>query len=464
MFVIDNKVITYPSRKIIVDMLSRTGPADEFSFTPWDGCADEMGKQFNQFYKDLAITVDDIAAVSSDFMPSKMRPNDDGVAREESAYEISDYATRLEDIDREWVMKYIVDILIGYKRNNNGITSRNNDEATMELYYDDEDNSYIEVSDLVEKEIEFTTEEVIEAQTKLPYLLKQLHDGSKRYGGSLLSFIIAAERILSHNGVIKPQNLVRIGVWRMNKKGYITTPFVESDNTNPTLRNLVAWICERDTTPVGKMYYNIYKELIRVLAILDVDIREESALDYDESVIDKIVCTYIASNEEFIETYGSVDMNILNAIGPDKIFEVARQYSENPIMDDEKISWLQLADSLAVNIEAMYVPNGKWTYKPQLVSNFMTEYVARHTNTTYNSRKFEIDKGLIKHQSGEYQRFDISDITDNYNDRVALLAASGVLVKLKNFDFEIEVLNVNDAIDSYKRGVKHEWSTIKFWN
>lgn len=463
MFVTENKVIDYPSKTILEDMLTRTGSATDESYSPWVGCAEEMNIQFTPYYKDITVTVQDIVSVSRDFSPVKCRPNDDGVDRDVSAVEVTDYYMNLEDISRDFAYNYIIQAIIGFKKNNNGIASKRKEVEVLDKIYDEEDGEYVDLSDIQEKSKDFSADEILEAKNKLPYLLKILHDGSLQYGGSLLSFIIGAEKFFAKNNrsTLRPRFLVSEGVYRMNRDGTLGAKFTESDNSGRVFPPIFKWVCGEDR---NDRYYRAYMDLLKVLTILDIDIKKEDARNYPGSFIKKAVCTYLASNEEYIENFGYADKKILAAISPDRLFEVARQFREDSDEEDyvEPTSLQDMVDDIATNTEGLFEQNeGSWGCDNRKVTRFLKAYF-KYTGkaTEVNTRKYKVCKGFLASQNDVYMCIDASDLLNSNVDRYAAISMSGKLVRVKKFDFELEVLDMDKAIDFYTRGdAPGAWST-----
>lgn len=469
MFVTGNRVIKYPSKSIVMDLLSRSGLPDKYSFTPWSGCADILHKQFENSCTDVVVTAEDIWESQNgvDFSADKSRADDSGVNRDISAYEIKDYYRMIEDIDEEWARKYIENIIIGYKSHNNGIIARRKDEQVINKVYDDETGDFIDVSDLIEKEKDFSTEEIISAKKKLPYLLKQLQMGSIEMRGSLLSFIIAAEKFFSNheNEEFRPRHAISLGVYRMNKWGEINGRFVDTDNSGEPFRTLFRWVCGRVETDSERLYYSTYQELLRVLNVLDIDITQEDPTEYQADFIDKAVCTYLASNEEFIEEYGTfLDNKVYGVLTPENIGKIARSMSnERDLL--QRSTRASFIESIAVNLRTvMQRDNEKWRENTRLVTKFMMLYMEKCRSEKYNPKKYTFENGILFNtENNAYELIDLKPITDVARQE-ALVSIAGKLVRVPGVNEKgyVEVLDMNNAIDVITRNYKGSWRYVYF--
>ena len=299
MFYIANKVLTYPCKTVIEDVLSREGVPGEDAFFPISGQYHLIRELLRNNNKDtIDFTVQDIVRSNvKDFVAEKARPNDDGVDREEETSEITDYYTRMEDIDEAFVIKYVSDIVKGYRFKRDGAKSAQ--IQTFDLWEDEEDG-LVSPADVIEEVEDYSLDDVEDAKKKLPYLLKVLFDGSLKYQGSLLSFVIAAKKLEKAGVELRPRFICNADVYRVDSYGNLTTKFVVEDNTGAIFRKLVSWINGEEED----RYYHAAQELIRVCTILGLDLAIEDPTQYTPEVIDSAVCQYIMSNEEYLEEYG----------------------------------------------------------------------------------------------------------------------------------------------------------------
>ena len=464
MFYVKDKIIEYPHKSILEDVMSRDGEPTEECFTPYYGCAHIVREQMLLNRNEFELS-DIIRSAVSDYNPHKQRPTEDGVHRLVSANEVKDYYTNLEDISQEWIEKYVAWVVIGFKVNKDGMKEKLNDRKPTMYFYDEEEGVSIAESDIIEKDIPFTTQEVLEAKTKLPYLLKQLHIGSIEYRASLLSFIIAAEKCFrendySTNYYLVPRDLIAKGVYKMNGNGDIDGKFVISDNSGERLRSSIAWVCGKHS---NSLYYKAYRELLKVLSILEIDITKENALEYDRRYIDKIVCTYLASNEEYIETYGFADKKILDMLEPNQLFSVAKIVSENNV-EPVRLTVNTVADNIATNTECLkYKYPQIWKDDIESVNKFLAYYqqYILGKKTFKQIENYEVEKGILKRYDGFYEVFNVTKIVSSKCETEAVLSISGKLIIIENFSMQIKYLDVRKAISMFKGEINdNRWDYI----
>lgn len=460
MFVTEDKFITYPNRSIVEDMLSRSGAPDSNSFSPWNGAESLMEEQFGGKYKEACISPKEVSECMADFSPEKIRPTDDSAkTRGVYAFEVGSYYTNLEDINEDYIYKYLIEVIIAYKKNNSGFRERQKYETVAYKLYDEETGDYVDASDIIESEIVCSNEDVSEAKRKLPYLLKQLHEGSILYRGSLLSFIIAAEKFLScsDGANLKPQNIIREGVYKVNRLGEIGERFTTEENTGERLRSLIKWVSGDNKED---MYYKVYMELLRVLKILEIDITKEDATEYTGEYIKKIVCTYIASNEEYIETYGYVDKNILNLLSPERLHDIAKDMvSKESLFIEEDETPNSLIKTIAVNIERLRFKEQGWEYDAYRVLRFIKGFLGITTGDL-SLDMFGTYKDIILAPGGNFLIIPVVDIVRGSKGKYAVLTMSAKLVRVQNFDFSVEYVDALEALACMKEGRVCEWRTV----
>ena len=123
MFYVKDKIIEYPHKSILEDVMSRDGEPTEECFTPYYGCAHIVREQMLLNRNEFELS-DIIRSAVSDYNPHKQRPTVDGVHRLVSANEVKDYYTNLEDISQEWIEKYVAWVVIGFKVNKDGMKEK----------------------------------------------------------------------------------------------------------------------------------------------------------------------------------------------------------------------------------------------------------------------------------------------------------------------------------------------------
>lgn len=366
MFYVEDKIIQYPFKRIIDDVLSRDGEPTKDSFTCYWGMRNLIDKQG---LRDSHYTLQELVADRPDFSLVKLVKKD-SQSLDDTDIDVRDYSNHLENIDESLVEGYVTQVLIGFKLNNSGRKAIEAEEQTItyipNIGDDDDDNDYVNPTDLVEVDVNATLDDISDAKQKVPYYLKVLWDGSIQKGGLLLSFIIA--RCKYGGGKLTPRDCCSCGVYMVDKKGNVVRKFDTTDNTGTKFRSLMAWI--NGNTP--DRFYEAYKQLLACCSILEIDLCKENPLDYTASLMDRAVCTYLQSNTEYVKDYGMLDMNICRRLqDKNELFTVINEVESCgdsgviEITDGKvkEVDVLALIDILAVNFESFLNRN------PELLRN-----------------------------------------------------------------------------------------------
>lgn len=455
MFFTKNKILTYPCKTIIEDVLSREGSADENSFSPFEGKYSLL-RQYISDRDDVDYQIKEIIdSGRKDFSAEKARPNDDGTLREESANEVSAYYTKLEDIDDEFVTKYVEQVLYGFQFDQAGVKRIRNRMQTFELWEDEEDGVVSPLDIISEEDEDFSLDDIEDAKCKLPYLLKLLHEGSIKYKGSLLSFIIAINKFADlHPGkTIKPKEICSLGVYRVNKEGEITEPFVVADNTGNIFRTVFAWALGY----TDDRYYRAWQDLQHVCNVLGLDLSKEDASNYTCDVIENAVCTYIMANEEYLENYGFANTRILRALSEDKINEIAHKDETEKSMYSEVFDIQMLADQIAMSVGILQSKNESWFPDAKAVVSFLYFY-----NKNINSRiscslqSYDASGYILRNSNGVPVFFKVGSVFKN--EDFALLSTSGYLIRYLRIEANIVMyISVKQFISCYLGGSLCAW-------
>ena len=379
--------------------------------------------------------------------------NDDGIDREVSAHEVVDYYKRLEDIDESFVEKYVDQILTGFLWDDTGAKRINQRLQTFDLWEDEE--GYVSPTDVLIEEEDFTLDEIAEAKQKLPYLLKVLHDGSIKYKGSLLSFIIAVERYRLNAGgkSIKPHNICKEGVYRVDSNGNITEPFTIEDNSATTLRTLIDWVLGG----IDDRYYRASRELLRVCTILDLDITKEDPKVYNSKVIESAVCLYITSNEEYLENYGYANRDILKALSPEDIHSMSQSLQADFSVYHEEFSVFNLIQDIAASVAILKVKNYHvWKDRPKEVVKFLSYYKENIDNSiTDNIRAYTVSNNVLCVHGDEPLLIDMQCVRPG---EIAVLSSTGHLICYEQFSStHFKYMAVSNFIAAHRNRSLHAW-------
>ncbi len=217
--------------------------------------------------------------------------------------------TRLEDIDSSWVENFVRAGIIGYKIRGGGRTTymRNTREAVS---FQNSDGEYMTGAELLKDRDNTTDLAILEARTKLPYLLKRVHFKSKQLGVSLISMYGVFLKINGNQGT-PPRDMLRgHTIYRMDAQGNITTPYPETANQNPGFGENFRYI--KGAYP--DEFYQDLLEFREVLDTLGIRLWEEDPKEFDEKFMSNLVVKYVKSNNEFLWHGQRRDSSVLHAL------------------------------------------------------------------------------------------------------------------------------------------------------
>lgn len=290
MIQIINPLKEYPSKSIIEDIAFRTGPATDDCYTPFDGCAHILNKQ----YKGIAATYFD----AKTFLRGDH--NDDF-----SPLEISSRPCEfLEDLpDMEEVEKYLNYYCTGYK-NHNGTTYKANRfgyAAALE-----QDNNTGEWVSPAMRETYFENRDLsrIEAYERAPYVIKRLWEYSLLMSVNLFEMAVVFKR-LTEDGMVRKltrSSFQYFNFHKLGRDGEVVKIFehakdLKCDYYGPALDLFV--IPEPATlTDVQKKAKSIAMEYLQILDTLGIKADDESRAVYDKQYCESLRCLYIPTDED----------------------------------------------------------------------------------------------------------------------------------------------------------------------
>ena len=457
MFYTDNKIMTYPSKSIIEDVLTRDGSPNKESFTPYSGMNHMIGEQFKNAA--VCVTVDKIIAVSADFDPHLKRATDDDARnRDVAAYEVDDYYTRLEDIDEGYVRSYVLNILIGFKLNNNGIRRLIYNSAAAETTIEDEEGEFEEVFDVYPEIDENTSVELVELQSEIPHLLRLLHRGSIEMGVSLLSLVIAHEswkKSVSYNTNVSPtpRDIYEREVYTVDSRGALKERLTAQINTTQKFSIWKQWIW-------GEMpddrYYKAYRRLAYVAARINIDLASEDVKEYTPEVMENALSTFIEAKGIIVDQYWLVDPKILDLLSVEKLFIVQKSKSEESASSEMLIK--DYIQYLSLNINSVFEKYSDFKERrPAAVQKFLS---FKYKCDSSGIVKYSERNGIVCDATSMTPCiFEIRKVTSLIEDRVnAILTISGNIVLLEQDRYYIRYTPVENILSAYANNTKvNDW-------
>lgn len=454
MFYTENKISMYPNRRIAEDMMRRDGSANlGYTFSPYNGVKSRVAaKLVNTF--DVAfdpVVILNKFKTDADFSPKLARANNDSAKRDYSASEVDDYYENLEDISEDYVVQYIDSVLYNF-RNKQGLGNLRYEMRSYNYFVDEEDGSLVNPTDLKELDKSYSVDEINTAKEKLPYLLKQIHYGSKKRGVSLLSFIIVRQRFIRDGRqTFYWHDYIDAGVYYMSATGIIGARIPREAQKNTAWSNaLLDWI---NGAYPDDMYYRAYIELLRVMEVLNLDITGEDPGDFDERYLSKVLCTYIPSNKEYLETYCAEDAEILMHLSPEGLNEMIKHISSESQVENSTHIKSRISD-IASNLNLGLRTDDVW--RPQIPKVRRLIKMLAHNDVERDCwlHSFCVVDGVITNSGGAYFVWHCPVDGKNY----ALTASGnfvGTTIYAKGLRRRcVDYLMANDVIGYIENGTK----------
>lgn len=273
---------TLPYKSVVCDVVTRDGPPGADNY-PIQGIASRIAEKIHGLpYADLMRFLQDRAP---DFDYSRSVKN-------------SLPAASFSEVDSERILEYVEQLTFGYRRNElNGYREyKSNHLAVQRAVRDKEENRVFTESDIATDDSDDMRREALEIKQKIPYLLKQLHIKSKEIGISLISVVIANEKVRAKypDKSSKPVKLVEEGIYYMDKDGHITGRMANVIGSFPLQLHL--WVSGAEKH--YDIYYAAAVELLGYCERIGVDLTLEDAAKYQEEFIGSLPFDYIIRNED----------------------------------------------------------------------------------------------------------------------------------------------------------------------
>lgn len=447
MFDVSSSYYPYPCRSIVMDVLMRRrseGTAGSFFGLP--GCRDILIYDKRNVGLAMNYELSRILDGMADYNADKDHPVDwSEEAVEDGAWDRGgDYYRRLEDIDIRWIEAYARSVIVGFRVNKGGLTKEKQENCEGGYMTDLETGETFLAADLEVTEHLFTTEERLEAEMKLPYVLKLLQQGSEKYGMHLLSFVIAKVALLSRSAgmhqVFTAVHYVRHGVYRMQGDGSIGRQCVITDNNDTHsvygFRFVMAWI---SGLYPDDFYYKAALDLMHIAEVLGVNLAEEDPLQYDKNIMESVVCQYLATNKEYVESGGYGDPKVLELLKTENLFRVAQDVSEEPEYEPQGMTEEEMVDVLGTCVSS-YNERMSLVTKRDIRSNpdwgvermdVVDRFLRMQTKGVHGICEYEERKALLWNPRRQaYIRFRGVAVTDipAYQDTWGYVSTSGNLV------------------------------------
>lgn len=303
-----------PQRYLVTDLMSYDGSPSKDNLSPYQGLAQVLFRNLSirhvQIDPSDAIKV--IEQTCSDFDPLKQGTLRGPYQRYRDFPAEEDIPIRLEDIDQEWVHQYATQLIIGYK-DRGGASAYKRTTQTAPAIEDEESGDVSSATEtLVDSEYTVRSD-LNTVRGRLPYLLKRVHDLSKKYRVNLISYLqLWYYAKGGYSTLPAPRDILSEGrLLRMGDDGNPDGYFPASANSGKVF-------------PVAKRFmdgvsddpdYHFIQEFIQALNVLEIDIRNEHPEDYNQKFIDGLIVTYVESNHDFIVRGRKLSPKVYSALG-----------------------------------------------------------------------------------------------------------------------------------------------------
>jgi hypothetical protein len=349
---------------VLEDLITREGPATYDSFSPFNGEADEIKRQFNGTLKSkykqsefLAYTL----YAYKDLNPAMVREVKQYGMLQEVEQSLGNYST-LEDliidgVESTKVKEYVINMCVGYKKNNKSPVIANVETYTRTLRNYDGDGDTEEEKVLQVRQDEMISNDAFEETVReLPYIMKSIWSYSKQYKANLFSFIFAYMDIKAKD---RKRNYVTVTDFRwyptflIDANGNYKRNFVhEDDNKYIIYPNVTKIFINPDA---HKAEFGLCVKFMDALSILGIDYRDEDPVEYNNDFINSIICTYLPTNEEYFSEFKDVDIELMVALKPENIFSTSKSNMYiNTLSDNKEFDYNKSAFFITERIKLAY--------------------------------------------------------------------------------------------------------------
>lgn len=410
---------------MIVELISRTGSPTTDSLSPYNGMQSVACSQLK--YVNIQNAVSMLMRGKKDYDADHqkpkvgVRPPDYKVALEEG-----EYLRRLEDIDESWIRKYIENVLTGLKKDKRGGIREYEAENVSARMFRNEDDEEVEECELLIEKQEYSPLSIAEAKSKLPYLLKRLHDKSIALGVSALSLIITYEKAKINRGAgtVRPIDMLHWAIYRVNTQGDITTAFPSTANSGKVFPVAFAWISGR----TKDTYFYDAMEFLHVCEILGIDIRSEDPRDFQSEEIANMQVTYITKNKEYLSGLKKYNRDVLNGISKMSVSEYVNQsVSTQAIADAIQDTIQAVNDCIELNMQSLPADKMKLEAFFEQYVKIAPEFKIRGNIPTLED--FQVVDGFLYSKRCVFtpQTFRVQKYSDAGSTKPALMHISGYL-------------------------------------
>lgn len=327
----------YPSKTVIEDLVTRDGPADKNSFTPFEGKKAMLESQFSGRQRNRFKLKEFLSYCSGrDLNPSRVvETKVDGMLVTKTGV-VGKYIT-LEDmmvdgVENQGAAKFLQDLCVGFKKDNTSPYNVNADYQTITITNRDGDDGEIEEKMLINRTDyeEISNLEYEEILREIPYLIKSIWSYSKMYKSNLFSFMFAYQDIRDKKRKYPTiTDFADYPTYLIKSDGSYARPFSHSDDNKYTIYPKATKIFLQPSRHAAE--FDLCNKYLKYLRILGIDYHDEEPLDYNNKFVNSLLCTYVPNNDEYFNKYKHIDVEIMVALKPENILSgpKSRMYAQS---------------------------------------------------------------------------------------------------------------------------------------
>lgn len=466
------KLQPYPSKTVLEDLATRSGPANSESFTPFTGKAGVLRDQFSGSQMDN-FDLDGFLNENRQFdlNPSKLR-----IQKTVGMMEIAEYDTSrktLEDfivdgIEHDAIKNWFISACIGYKKHQNSPYRERVYTYSTNLSYGDDDDSVLDIrlTENVKTNYSVDQEEYEMALRKLPFYIKAIWSYSIIYKANLFSFIKGYIKLLRLKGqlAIRSKDFVDVETYALNGYGKYIRHFNHLEDMKTEKYSRVVDLFVRPHIHVVEA--NLIKSFINVCQMLDIDFEKQDTMIFTNEFVDRIICTYLPTTTEYFKYYGEVDAEVMYAIKSDNLYSKTKATiytdpnntldanTENSYFADleSRLQILYRTSSMAPNPDADKLFFGD----EELAKKNINEYFSCMQDKPVDVSQFlDFSKGFLVHYNGKPLTIEKDHMLSQYNGETGfkLLFTTNGSIIIYTLDAELLIAlpaeKVIDALEEY---------------
>lgn len=323
MILLTNPVRLY-GRSVVTDLAMRTGVATPKDYSCTLGLNYLVQKLWSgeETFASLEMLFSNQVDFDADVTQPHLSEDDYSATEEEEGFnkvtkynpavdktDFDKYYRRLEDVASQYLENYVSNLVYTVCRySNNGaksFESEHLDQPTLMSVDDGEEFTELADLQLYEYDKDWSPDVKQAALTKLPYVMKRLHNLSCYCRVHMLSFIVAFlkakekninARISGSVKSLKKNAVILEGVYLCDEFGN-ATKLVTVQSKNVRAAKMFDWIM--GVSDEYKSYYMDYLNFVHYCKVLNVDLEHDDMTKYNSDFMSKLVVTTVTPNKQY---------------------------------------------------------------------------------------------------------------------------------------------------------------------